>query len=105
MTEPELPQPPSHLAIEMPEAAVVGVYADFVSIWHTEDVFVFDFAALKAAPGPAQTPEGETVNLVQTQVVSRVKVPPNQVFEIMKALNVQLASWEAQTGRSRPPQD
>jgi hypothetical protein len=38
--------------------------------------------------------------------VARVRVPPNQVFEIMKALERQLTGWEQETGRrpkSTPP--
>ena len=38
------------LNISMPEGAAIGVYADFVSVWHTNDIFVLDFAALVRPP-------------------------------------------------------
>jgi hypothetical protein len=37
-------------------------------------------------------------------VVARVRVPPSQVFEIMKALERQLTAWETETGRRTKPQ-
>ena len=105
MNEPAAP-PPNHVTLDVPESVAAGQYADFAGVWHTDDVFVFDFAALRSAPGPMQTAEGQVVNLIQGQVVARVKMPPAQVWELMKALNEQLAAWEAKTGRAygqQPP--
>jgi deoxyribodipyrimidine photolyase len=95
----------SQVVIEVPESVAGGHYADFASVWHTDDVFVFDFAALKAAPAQVETTEGQVVHVVQGQVVARVKMAPAQVWEVMKALNEQLAAWEAETGRTygQPP--
>jgi hypothetical protein len=96
----------SQVVIEVPEGVAGGQYADFASVWHTDDVFVFDFAALKAAPSQVQTPDGQLVHVIQGQVVARVKMAPAQVWEVMKALNEQLAAWESETGRTygqQPP--
>lgn len=92
-------------AIEIPEDVRAGAYADFVSIWHTSDVFVLDFAALVAPP--EQVEEGDTTYVQgNARVVSRVRIPPGQVFEIMRALEQQLTQWESEHGRNPgPPPD
>jgi hypothetical protein len=92
------------MRVSMPDDKVPGVYADFVSVWHTADVFTFDFAALARPPARVEGEDGSPVTQAQAQVVARVRVPPSQVFEIMKALERQLTAWEQETGRRpRPP--
>ncbi|HEX6197971.1 MAG TPA: DUF3467 domain-containing protein [Jiangellaceae bacterium] len=88
--------------VTMPDDVLPGAYADFVSVWHTADVFTFDFAALSRPPTRVEGDEGESTTQAQARVVARVRVPPSQVFEIMKALERQLTAWENETGR-RPP--
>lgn len=85
------------LNIELP-SDVPTAYADFASVWHTSDVFVMDFVAMVAPPQPGEGPNGEPVTAAQCRVIQRVKVPPKQVFELMKALEQQLSAWEAETG-------
>ncbi len=84
-----------------------GHWADMVSLWATEGAFVLDFAAASAPPGSAQAQNpqtGELEPLVQFRVVSRVRIPPSQAFEIMKALQSQLTLWEQATAaRPDPP--
>jgi hypothetical protein len=98
MTQPQM-------RVSMPDEQVPGVYADFVSVWHTNDVFTFDFAALARPPTLVEGDDGTKVTTAQAQIVSRVRVPPSQVFEIMKALERQLTAWEQATGRrqKQPP--
>jgi hypothetical protein len=60
-------------------------------VWHSKDVFVLDFAVLSQPITPQQ---------LQSRVVSRVRIPPSQVFEIMKALEQQLSAWEKERGGS-----
>ena len=98
MTEPSAPLP-NQYTMEIPTEVVDGHFADFVSLWHTRDTFVLDFAALKAAPQRGEQ-DGTPVLHHPTRVVSRVRIPPAQVFELMKALEVQLSAWERETGRS-----
>ena len=96
-------QPP-RMRVSMPDDKAQGVYADFVSVWHTNDVFTFDFAALTRPVSRVEDEDGSTVAQAQAQIVARVRVPPSQVFEIMKALERQLTAWEHETGRRpRPP--
>jgi hypothetical protein len=89
MTE-DVPQPQPQAHLHVPEERVEGTYADFVSVWHSRDVFVLDFAVLAQPPNPAQ---------LTSRVVARVRIPPSQVFEIMKALEQQLTAWESERGQ------
>ncbi len=91
------------MRVSMPDDKIPGVFADFVSVWHTADAFTFDFAALSRPPSRVEGEDGTPVTQAQAQVVARVRVPPSQVFEIMKALERQLTAWEGETGR-RPRQ-
>lgn len=81
--------------LHIPDDRVEGTYADFVSVWHSRDVFVLDFAVLSQPTTPAQ---------LSARVVSRVRIPPTQVFEIMKALEQQLTAWENE-GKPAKPSD
>jgi hypothetical protein len=92
VTEPPVqPAPEAH--IHVPEEKIEGTYADFVSVWHSRDNFVLDFAVLAQPATPQQ---------VSAWVVTRVRIPPSQVFEIMKALEQQLTAWENERGPDSP---
>ena len=86
------------LQINLPPELNAGVYADFVRAWHTNDAFVLDFASL-IQPPHSEEPGGPVI--LDASVVSRVHIPPAQVFELMKALEQQLSNWEKEHG-SRP---
>ncbi|MDR0433242.1 MAG: DUF3467 domain-containing protein [Bifidobacteriaceae bacterium] len=86
------------LQINLPQEQNGGVFADFVRAWHTSDAFVLDFASLTQPPHSAE-PGGPVI--LDASVVARVRIPPAQVFELMKALEQQLSSWEKERG-SRP---
>jgi hypothetical protein len=102
MTDTPQPIPRAH-QIELPAEHVVGVPADFASVWHTPESFVIDFLATR---GPAQMTEhdGDPVVVQDLVVSARVRMPPTHVIELMKALERQLSIWETETGR-RPPLD
>ncbi len=82
-----------------------GTYANFVSVWNLPDCFVLDFSVFTQPPRLVEDDEGRTFAHMPARVVSRVRIPPEQVFELMKALNLQLTTWEAQTGKVRPDPD
>jgi len=90
---------PRQFEIEMPPEAVAGSYADFANVWHTPDVFVMDFVSLVRPPHEATDADGVTVTVVPGRVVQRVRIPPEQVFELAKALTQQLEFWERENGR------
>jgi len=103
MTEPG--QPERRLNISATPETESGVYADFATLWHTSDIFTLDFSAMTR---PAQLVEGESGQPaidVLARLVARVRIPPQQVFELMKALEQQLSAWERETGQGRPPSD
>lgn len=89
-----------HFEIDLPPEVIDGHYADFANVWHTSDVFVMDYVALAQPPREGRHPEsGEAVTIVPARVVSRIRIPPGQVFELAKALTRQLEAWEQETGR------
>ncbi|MDQ1683837.1 MAG: hypothetical protein QOC82_574 [Frankiaceae bacterium] len=88
----EVPDQP-HAHLHVPDEQIEGTYADFVSVWHSKDAFVLDFAVLAQPVTAAQ---------FMARVVARVRIPPSQVFEIMKALEQQLTAWEAERAAEPP---
>ena len=91
----------------MPDEQVPGAFADFVSVWHTNDVFTFDFRGAGRPPTRVEGDDGTSATTAQAQIVARVRVPRSQVFDEMKALERQLTAWEQATGRRQkqlPPE-
>lgn len=94
---------PNVFQIDLPPSQISGKYADFASVWHTENIFVLDFVAL--AQPPTTTTDAATDKqqvVVPGSIVGRIRIPPAQVFEVARALTVQLEMWEQETGK-RPP--
>lgn len=89
-------------SIDLPPEVAPGRYADFASIWHTPNIFVIDFVAMSQPPSVNVGDAGQPQMLLNGQVVSRIRIPPQQVFELAKALTQQLEQWEQETGQ-RPP--
>lgn len=91
------------MTIDLPAEVEVGVYANFVSVWHDQDSFTLDFAAV-TRPGVTMHDEetGQAFIGIGAKIAARVRIPPSQVFEIMKALEQQLSAWEIATGKLRP---
>ncbi len=86
--------------IDLPPELIGGAYADFANVWHTPTVFVMDFLTIAQPPQESVDPDtGKRQTTVPARVVSRVRIPPDQVFELAKALTQQLEAWERETGR------
>ncbi|GAB3086971.1 hypothetical protein GCM10027054_07990 [Isoptericola nanjingensis] len=87
--------------IDVPAELEGGVPADFASLWHTSTSFVIDFVAATKPPQPVTDPDTGAVTgrVVPGKVVSRVRIPPQQVFELARALTQQLDAWERETGK------
>ena len=91
--------PPPHrqnFAINVPPEEEAGHYADFASIWHNSETFVLDFAALTRPPQTGSDETGGPTVDVHAKVVSRVRIPASQVWEVMKALEQHLTAWEGE---------
>jgi len=97
VTEPDASA--TNYEINLPESKREGHSADFASIWHTADTFVLDFIAQVTPRQPPHEHEGQLVSHVAADVVTRVRIPASQVWEIMKALEQQYTAWESETGR------
>lgn len=96
-------EPPRQFEIDLPPEAIAGHYADFANVWHTPNVFIMDFVTLAQPPREEVDAEsGEAHLVVPARVVSRIRIPPEQVFELAKALTQQLEFWEQETGRRAP---
>jgi len=81
------------IQLSLPPDKATGVFADFVRAWHTKDGFILDFSAYLEPP----MHDAEANDIIQQSVVvSRVRIPPSQVFELMKALEQQLSMWETE---------
>ena len=92
------------LALTLPPEQEVGVFADFANLWHTPSTFVLDFLAVTQAPMPQTDEQGASVGAVlPARVAARVRIPSEQIFPIIQALQAQADQWLAETGRTEPP--
>ncbi|HEY5223335.1 MAG TPA: DUF3467 domain-containing protein [Microbacteriaceae bacterium] len=99
-------QLPVQISIDVPTHREVGKFADFVNVWHTPQNFVLDFLSIKNPPQPVPDPEtGEMRHAVLSAVVgSRVRIPAEQIFPLINALQQQGEQWLSETGRAAPPE-
>ena len=100
MADP-IPPTQAKLAMQLPPETEVGVFADFASVWHTPNTFVLDFLSMKmpARPGEGSSP------VVDAKVAARVRIPSEQIFPLIQALQTQGNQWLAETGRHAPPEN
>jgi hypothetical protein len=90
--------------IAVPPDAEIGEYASFASVWRAQDCFILDFATEVRPPEVVEeSATGARYVHVPARVVSRVRIPPGQVWELMKALEQNLSAYERETGRSHGP--
>jgi hypothetical protein len=105
-SSPQQPTPRQNFSINVPAEEEAGHYADFASIWHNSETFVLDFAALTRPPQSGSDETGNQTVEVNARVVSRVRIPASQVWEVMKALEQHLSAWESERNPAaggRPP--
>ncbi|CAN5188393.1 hypothetical protein BH18ACT4_BH18ACT4_10390 [soil metagenome] len=87
----------ARLGLNVPEERELGVFANMLSVWHTEHEFTLDFAVY----GPVvQTDEGPTVSAT---VVSRIKVPTSVIFLVAKAIADNVDNYEHTFGNILTP--
>ncbi|MPZ26791.1 MAG: DUF3467 domain-containing protein [Micromonosporaceae bacterium] len=95
---------PRRLSVSATPDVEAGVYADFVSVWHQPHLFVLDFSVHTNPPQVVEV-EGQRVVNVPARMVARVRIRPEQIWEIMKALEQQLSRWEKEQGRTQRQED
>jgi hypothetical protein len=106
MTEPSPGEAfPHQINFAITPEIETGVYANFASVWHQQDSFILDFAVFTRPPEFVEDGEGRKIARLPARVVSRVRIHPDQVFELMKALENQLSAWEFETGKRKPDTD
>lgn len=99
---------PIEFQMQLPPEQEVGVFADFTNIWHTPNTFVLDFLAVKAPPHLAVNEDGSVrtgLAVLEARVASRVRIPSEQIFPLIHALQTQGEQWLKETGRAEPPEN
>ena len=69
-----------------------------VSVWHTATEFTLDFLTLIPGGMTMTRADGTVATSQKARVVARVKLPPQQIWELMKALEAQLSAHESEQG-------
>jgi hypothetical protein len=86
---------PQSVQINVPPEKAAGCYANIVGVWHTPTDFAIDFCVNQPfAGGPDK---------IAAQVVSRVRIPPSMVFELLRALSENLGEYEDAYGEVKIP--
>jgi hypothetical protein len=84
-------------------ALEAGSYANALAIWHTPHEFTFDFLVSSEPPQPVATEEGETVIRAPHRLVTRVRIPPTAVFDIIRTISQNLTMYEQTFGQIKQP--
>lgn len=94
--------PPS-FQLNVPEDVRDGVYANMAVVWHTPYEFTLDFTVTEPV-------NPEAPDVVPCRIVSRVKIPPTVIFDLLRALNENMTKYESRFGEikrietERPPE-
>ena len=97
------PEPSVRFEMSISESDVIGVYSNFLGVWHTAHEFTLDFAVTQPAMAGVDD-EGAPVTRVPCQVVARVRVPPTVVFDFLRTINENLSTYETNFGSIQRPQ-
>jgi hypothetical protein len=102
MSEQQPGERPTQFQIQIPPDLEGGVYANFLSVWHTAYEFTLDFAATQP---PQVQDESDPTSPAQVpcRVVARVKIPATVVFELIRAINDNMTRYEQAFGEIRRP--
>lgn len=99
---PESSPQRQNFEIQVPLEIEAGSYANMLSVWHSPFEFTLDFSVtLPPTLEDADTDE-PTVN-VPCRVVSRVKLPPTVMFDVLRALNENMTRFESTYGMIQRP--
>lgn len=95
------PTPPRRVvtAVQADPAMIGGVYANGLNVWHTQHEFTLDFV-VNAEPAKLATgPSGEQVISAPQRLVARVRIPPGMAFDLIRAINDNLTTYEQNLGQ------
>ena len=96
-------EPQVRFEMSIAEGDVIGVYSNFLGVWHTAHEFTLDFAVTQPAIAGADE-EGNALTRVPCQVVARVRVPPTVVFDFLRTINENLSTYEGTYGAIQRPE-
>lgn len=86
----------------VPPEQEAGVYANTVAVWHTAYDFTIDFAATQLIQQTdPENPESSWI--VPARVVSRIRIPPTLVFDVIRTINARMEAYEAEWGEIARP--
>jgi Protein of unknown function (DUF3467) len=97
---------PTEFQIQVPNELEPGVYANFLSVWHTAYEFTLDFGVTQPPQIDQEDPDAPV--RVECRVVSRVKIPVTVLFDVLRALNENMTRYEQVFGeikRPEPPEE
>jgi hypothetical protein len=101
MEQPGAGERPTNFNVQLPPDLESGTYANFLGVWHTGHEFTLDFAVTQ----PPVVPENPTEPItVPCRVVTRVKIPPSLIFDIIRALNTNMTIYENTFGEIQRPE-
>src|SRR2546422_7329598 len=93
----EQPEQQTEFEIQVPPEHEAGEYANFLMVWHTPHEFTLDFAVTQ----PSQPTDAGVK--VPCRVVSRLRVPPTVMLDILHAMNENAARFQQTFGDIRRP--
>lgn len=93
----------SDVEIDVPPELEAGVYANFAAVWYSPYEFTLDFAVF--TPGGADEDQPAEVSLTRrVRLVSRVKLSPAIVFDVLRTVSDTMSAYEQLFGEIRRPE-
>jgi hypothetical protein len=102
VNEQEPVERPTHFQTFVAPDLEGGVYANFLSVWHTAHEFTLDFAVTQP-PQVQDEADPHSPIVVPCRVVARVKLPVTVVFDLIRAINENMTRYEQAFGEIRRP--
>ena len=98
----ERPEAP-RLDFYLPPDQEAGIYANAAAVWHTRYDFTLDFASTQTVrPSDPDDPESQLV--LPARIVARIRIPPTQAFDLIRAISGTIERYEAAWGEIVPPE-
>lgn len=96
--------PPAEFQVQIEPDQEAGVYANFLSVWHSAYEFTLDFASTQP-PQPRDPGDRESAVVVPCRVVAQIKIPPTLIFNVLQALNENMTRYEEAFGPIKRPDE
>ncbi len=97
-------EPVLNFNIQVPSELETGVFADFLSVWHSPHDFTLDFGVTLQAEASVAEGGGQRIN-VPCRIVARVKIPLTLAQDVLRAMSENVSQYEETAGTIRRPGD